>query len=97
MVLGLPNPPLGRRIVGISDVIIPALRKQLAAFVKDDRGALASQGRKGGHCGAATSSAAYCGRSNNSGPWCRSGQVRREPVSRLAGDLTLAVRQVDLG
>ena len=38
----------GRRIVGIPDAIVPALRAHLAAFVQDEPGALVFPGVKGG-------------------------------------------------
>lgn len=48
MVLGPPMSRAGRRIVGIPDVIIPALREHLAAFAKDEPGALVFPGQLGG-------------------------------------------------
>lgn len=48
MVLGPPKSRAGRRIVGIPDVIIPALREHLAVFVKDGPGALVFPGQMGG-------------------------------------------------
>jgi integrase len=48
MVLGPPKSRAGRRIVGIPDAIIPALREHLAAFVKDEPGALVFPGQMGG-------------------------------------------------
>jgi integrase len=40
MLLGPPKSRAGRRVVGITGVIVPALREHLAAFVKDEPGAL---------------------------------------------------------
>lgn len=48
MVLGPPKSIAGRRIVGIPDAIIPALREHLAAFVADEPGALVFPGQMGG-------------------------------------------------
>jgi hypothetical protein len=48
MVLGPPKSRAGRRIVGIPGVIIPALREHLAAFVKEEPGALVFPGQMGG-------------------------------------------------
>jgi integrase len=48
MVLGPPKSRAGRRFVGIPDVIIPALREHLAAFVKDEPGGLVFPGQMGG-------------------------------------------------
>jgi integrase len=48
MVLGPPKSKAGRRIVGIPEVIVPALREHLAVFVKDELGALIFPGQKGG-------------------------------------------------
>jgi hypothetical protein len=48
MVLGPPKSRAGWRIVGIPDVIIPALREHLAAFVKDEPGGLVFPGQMGG-------------------------------------------------
>jgi hypothetical protein len=45
MVLGPPKSRAGWRIVGIPDVIIPALREHLAAFVKDEPGGLVFPGQ----------------------------------------------------
>jgi integrase len=47
MLLGPPKSNAGRRIVGIPDAIIPALRDHLAVFVKDEPGALVFPGREG--------------------------------------------------
>ena len=47
MVLGPPKSRAGRRFVGIPDVIIPALREHLAAFVKDEPGGLVFPGPDG--------------------------------------------------
>ncbi len=43
-----PKSRAGRRIVGIPEVIVPALRKHLAVFAEDDPGALVFPGAKGG-------------------------------------------------
>jgi integrase len=48
MVLGPPKSRAGRRIVGIPEVIIPALREHLAVFVKEEPGALVFPGQMGG-------------------------------------------------
>jgi integrase len=48
MVLGPPKSRAGRRIVGIPDAIIPALREHLAVFVKEEPGALVFPGQMGG-------------------------------------------------
>ena len=48
MVLGPPKSRAGWRIVGIPDAIILALREHLAAFVKDEPGALVFPGQMGG-------------------------------------------------
>jgi hypothetical protein len=56
MLLGPPKSRAGRRIVGIPEVIVPALRENLAVFAGDDPGVLGlprRQGRPG--CGGATS------------------------------------------
>jgi integrase len=46
MLLGPPKSQAGRRIVGIPDAIVPALRAHLAAFVQDEPGALVFPGRQ---------------------------------------------------
>jgi integrase len=48
MLLGPPKSKAGRRVVGIPDVIIPALREHLSVFVRDEPGALFFAGQKGG-------------------------------------------------
>ncbi len=48
MVLGPPKSRAGRRIVGIPDAIIPALREHLGIFVRDEPGALVFPGQMGG-------------------------------------------------
>jgi integrase len=48
MVLGPPKSRAGRRVVGIPEAIVPALREHLTVFVKDDPGALVFPGQKGG-------------------------------------------------
>ena len=48
MLLGPPKSKAGRRVVGVSDAIVPALRNHLAVFVKDEPGALIFPGAKGG-------------------------------------------------
>ena len=48
MLLGPPKSRAGRRIVGIPEVIVPALREHLAVFAEDDPGALVFPGAKGG-------------------------------------------------
>jgi hypothetical protein len=45
--LGPPKSKAGRRVVGIPDAIVPALREHLAIFVKDALGALVSPGARG--------------------------------------------------
>ena len=44
----LASVPLARRVVGVPDAIIPALRDQLAVFVKDEPGVLVFSGVRGG-------------------------------------------------
>ena len=48
MLLGPPKSKAGRRVVGVPDAIVPALRDHLAVFVKDEPGALIFPGAKGG-------------------------------------------------
>jgi integrase len=48
MLLGPPKSKAGRRIVGIPDAIIPALRAHLSVFVKDEPGALVFPSVMGG-------------------------------------------------
>ena len=48
MLIGRPKPRAGRRIVGIPEVIVPALREHLAVFAEDDPGALVFPGARGG-------------------------------------------------
>jgi integrase len=48
MLLGPPKSRAGRRVVGIPDAIVPALRKHLMVFTKDEPGALIFPGAKGG-------------------------------------------------
>ncbi len=48
MLLGPPKSRAGRRVVGVPEVIVPALREHLAAFAEDDPGALVFPGAKGG-------------------------------------------------
>jgi integrase len=48
MLLGPPKSRAGRRVVGIPEVIVPALREHLAVFTKDDPGALVFPGAMGG-------------------------------------------------
>ena len=48
MLLGPPKSQAGRRIVGVPEAIVPALRAHLAAFVQDEPGALVFPGAKGG-------------------------------------------------
>ena len=48
MLIGPPKSRAGRRIVGIPEVIVPALREHLALFVEDDPGALVFPGAKDG-------------------------------------------------
>jgi integrase len=45
---GRPKSRAGRRIVGIPDAIVPALREHLAFFVKEEPGALVFPGQMGG-------------------------------------------------
>ena len=47
MLLGPPKSKAGRRVVGIPDVIIPALCEHLWVFVKDEPSALVFAGQKG--------------------------------------------------
>ena len=47
MLLGPPKSRAGRRVVGIPGVIVQALREHLAAFVKDEPGALVFAGERG--------------------------------------------------
>ena len=48
MLLGPPKSRAGRRVVGIADAIIPALREHLAAFTGAEPGSLVFPGAKGG-------------------------------------------------
>lgn len=48
LLLGPPKSKAGRRVVGIPDAIIPALREHLSIFVKDEPGALVFPGAQGG-------------------------------------------------
>jgi integrase len=48
MLLGPPKSRAGRRVVGIPDAIIPALREHLAVFVGPDPGSLVFPGANGG-------------------------------------------------
>jgi integrase len=48
ILLGPPKSRAGRRVVGIPDAIIPALREHLAVFVKEEPGALVFPGQMGG-------------------------------------------------
>ena len=48
MLLGPPKSKAGRRVVGIPDAIIPVLQNHMDVFVKDEPGALAFPGVKGG-------------------------------------------------
>ncbi|MEU8278258.1 tyrosine-type recombinase/integrase [Microbispora bryophytorum] len=48
LVLGAPKSKAGRRVVGIPQGIVPALREHLATYVQDDPGALLFPGVKGG-------------------------------------------------
>jgi integrase len=48
LILGPPKSKAGRRIVGIPRVILPELRRHLAAFARPDPSALAFPGAKGG-------------------------------------------------
>ncbi|MGH3843768.1 MAG: tyrosine-type recombinase/integrase [Pseudonocardiaceae bacterium] len=48
MLLGPPKSQAGRRIVGVPDAIVPALRAHLAAFVQAEPSALVFPGAKGG-------------------------------------------------
>ncbi|XVQ86992.1 tyrosine-type recombinase/integrase [Microbispora siamensis] len=48
LVLGPPKSKAGRRVVGIPEGIIPALREHLATYVPDEPGALVFPGAKGG-------------------------------------------------
>jgi integrase len=48
MLIGPPKSRAGRRIVGIPEAIVPALREHLAVFAEDDPGALVFPGAKGG-------------------------------------------------
>lgn len=48
MLLGPPKSQAGRRIVGVPEAIVPALRAHLAAFAQDEPSALFFPGAKGG-------------------------------------------------
>jgi len=48
ILLGPPKSKAGRRVVGIPDAILPALREHLSIFVKDEPSALVFPGAKGG-------------------------------------------------
>ncbi|MFD8558319.1 tyrosine-type recombinase/integrase [Streptosporangium canum] len=48
LVLGSPKSKAGRRVVGIPQGVIPALREHLATYVQDEPGALVFPGAKGG-------------------------------------------------
>ncbi len=48
MLLGPPKSKAGRRVVGIPDAIIPLLQSHMNVYVKDEPGALAFPGVKGG-------------------------------------------------
>lgn len=48
LILGPPKSKAGRRIVGVPDAIVPALREHLSIFVKNEPGALLFPGAKGG-------------------------------------------------
>jgi integrase len=48
MLIGPPKSRAGRRVVGIPQGIVPALREHLAVFAKDDPGALVFPGAMGG-------------------------------------------------
>ncbi|GAA4596134.1 hypothetical protein GCM10023194_67490 [Planotetraspora phitsanulokensis] len=48
LVLGAPKSKAGRRIVGIPQAIVPALREHLNTYVQDEPGALLFPGAKGG-------------------------------------------------
>jgi integrase len=48
MLLGPPKSQAGRRIVGVPEAIVPALRAHLAAFAEDEPSALIFPGAKGG-------------------------------------------------
>ena len=54
MLLGPPKSKAGRRVVGIPDAIIPALREHLSVFARDEPGALVFPGQRAARCGAAT-------------------------------------------
>ena len=62
MLLGPPKSRAGRRVVGIPDAIIPALREHLAVFVAAEPGALVFPGPRAARCGAATSTRCPAGR-----------------------------------
>ena len=68
ILFGPPKSRAGRRVVGIPDAIIPALREHLAVFVPAEPGALVSPAPRAARCGAATSTnwrpgRTRCGRS----------------------------------
>ncbi|WP_328708409.1 tyrosine-type recombinase/integrase [Microbispora hainanensis] len=48
LALGPPQSKAGRRVVGIPEGIVPALREHLATYVQDDPGALLFPAAKGG-------------------------------------------------
>jgi hypothetical protein len=56
----------GRRVVGVPDAIIPALREHLAVFVKDEPGALAFPAPEAIRYGGATSTRCLPGRTRSS-------------------------------
>ena len=55
MLIGPPKSRAGRRIVGIPEAIVPALREHLAVFAQDDRARSSSPAPRVVRCGGATS------------------------------------------
>ena len=62
MLLGPPKSKAGRRVVGVPDAIVPALRDHLAVFVKDEPGALIFPAPKAVRYAGATSTRCRPGR-----------------------------------
>ena len=65
MLLGPPKSRAGRRVVGLPDAIIPALREHLAAYTGGEPGSLVFPGVKGGPLRRGTSTRCPAGRK-----WC---------------------------
>jgi hypothetical protein len=73
LLLGPPKSGAGRRIVGLPEVIVPALREHLAAFAEDDPGTLVFPVPRAARCGGATSTRCQPGRTPSSRSACRAG------------------------